>query len=77
MKTAFGEMSDDERAFWKRLGDKVFECRKRHLLSQKELGDKLGLSRCSIANLEGGRQRMTAYRMHQIEKMIFDIAGLK
>lgn len=76
-KESFGLMSDDEKMFWKKIGDKIFECRKKHLLTQEQLGQKIGLTRCSMANIEGGRQRMTAYKLHQIEQILWDLEKLK
>lgn len=77
MKSSFGEMTEDEKLFWRRLGDKVFECRKRHLLNQRDLAEKLGVSRASIANIESGRQRMTAYRQYQIEQLLWKLEEVK
>lgn len=47
----------DERRLYAELGYRVKIAREVCGLSQTELGKKAGLSRVSITNLEGGRQR--------------------
>jgi transcriptional regulator with XRE-family HTH domain len=40
------------------LGTLIYERRLKAGLTQREVGDALGWTRASIANLEGGRQRL-------------------
>lgn len=46
------------------LASRVYELRLQHGYSQKELGDKIGLSHKSISTIESG------YRLTSIEKLI-------
>ena len=65
-------MDADEQKFWMIVGNDIAQKRRSHgrgmaydkrrvVMSQKALADVIGLSRCSVANIEAGRQRVTFY----------------
>lgn len=55
------ELEQAEDAWWIVFGASVREARKSCGLRQDELAARLGLTRSSIANIESGRQRASAY----------------
>ena len=62
-----------------RLGELIRAAREDAGISQAELGRRVGLSRPSVANLEAGRQDITAARLAMIARVIsldLDLAGL-
>jgi len=48
--------SFDKKVFYKQIGQKIKKARTNFGLNQEELGDKVGISRVSIVNIEKGRQ---------------------
>ena len=66
-------MDDKEMAYWLNIGGNLFAIRKKHNMSQLDLAMVLGISRASVANIECDRQRMTAYRLHQIAEILGEI----
>ena len=48
------------------LGEKVFEKRRQLGLNQKDLADRVGLTRTSITNIEKGIQRIQLHTVYQI-----------
>lgn len=74
-QSTFGKMTDDERKFWKVIADRIYSNRKRVGMTQEQLADKLGISRCQLANIEAGRSRVDAYKMHIIETSIVAMIG--
>lgn len=57
-------MPDDEiRAFYSQVGRRVQRLREDRRLTQEHLAARLQLTRASIANLEAGRQRISAYHL--------------
>lgn len=52
------------------LGMEIEETRKAQGLSQEELGDRVGLSRASISNIEGGRQQIYVHHLHDIARAL-------
>lgn len=62
-----------------RIGERVRAAREDAGLSQAELGRRVGLSRPSIANLEAGRQDITASRLVMIAVILdldLDLAAI-
>jgi transcriptional regulator with XRE-family HTH domain len=55
-----------ELAFYKKVGEQLMEARKFKGLTQKELADRLELSRTSIANIEKGNQRLSLFYLYEI-----------
>ncbi len=53
----------DSDAVYRPFGDLVRKHRKRLHLTQDSLGEKVGLTRTSITNIEGGRQKVL---LHQV-----------
>jgi transcriptional regulator with XRE-family HTH domain len=51
-------------AIYKRLGVAVLARRKRRGLSQGQLGNIVGLTRSSVANIEAGRQRVLLHDVY-------------
>lgn len=56
-----GAVVSDSRRFAHELGVALREARTAKGRTQQELADEIGVTRASIANLEAGRQRMSAY----------------
>lgn len=52
--------------FYRGVGAKVAEARMMRGMSQSDLGDAVGLSRASVANIEAGRQRMLAHTLVEL-----------
>lgn len=52
----------DTAQFYSLIGKRVFDAREAMGFTQKKLGDKVGLSRASIANIEAGRQRILLHQ---------------
>jgi transcriptional regulator with XRE-family HTH domain len=62
-----------------RLGEEIRAARENVGMSQAELGLRVGLSRPSVANLEAGRQDITAARLAMIARVLgldLNLAGL-
>ena len=58
-----------EQALYDAIGLRIQELRKGQL-TQEELGDLVGLSRASIANLEAGRQRTSLHHLYAIAEAL-------
>jgi len=54
---------------YKTIGNKIKYARTARGLNQLELGDKIGLSRVSIVNIEKGRQCVTLDKLIKISKV--------
>lgn len=63
-------MTGTENEWWADLGERVKWARTFAGLTQIQLAERAGLTRASIANLERGRQRITAYRVEQIARAV-------
>lgn len=63
MKQAKEAESQLETQFLKEFGENIINARKREGMTQEDLGAKLGLSRTSITNIEGGRQDTVISRL--------------
>ena len=62
-----------------RIGAEIRAAREAAGMPQAELGRRAGLSRPSVANLEAGRQDVTAARLAMIARVLgldLDLAGL-
>jgi len=53
----------DIRTFYSELGRRVREAREAVGATQEQLAEQLRLTRASVANLEAGRQRISAYHL--------------
>ena len=56
-------------AFYFEIGQRIQQARKngsRTLITQKELGDIVGLTRTSITNVEKGRQKLSIHMLYEI-----------
>lgn len=60
----------DAETFNCRLGAVLRKLRKENSLTQDELGKRTGLSRGTIANMETGRQAMSAFQAYQIAAVL-------
>lgn len=56
-------MEDSEHIFYEDLGSRLQEARRAAGLTQAKFAHKVALTRSSIANMEGGRQGLTAYQV--------------
>lgn len=55
---------------YRRLGKAIGEARREAGLTQKALGDVLGLSRHSVSNIEAGRQGFSAFTLLAIDRAV-------
>ena len=53
-------------SFNKAIGERVRKIRRENDLTQGDLANSAGLTRSAIANIETGRQAMTAYQVYKI-----------
>ena len=58
--------SKDAKQHQQRLGKRVEEFRCLSAMSHEQLGQRAGLSRASIANIEAGRHGVSAYLLHRL-----------
>ncbi|MGJ1434423.1 helix-turn-helix transcriptional regulator [Sphingobacterium siyangense] len=69
----------DELVFYSMIGKQIADLREKQGLTQDKLGQRLGLSRVSIVNIEKGRQKPTLYLLYTLSQIfnvnIFEIAG--
>ncbi|MBK3528651.1 helix-turn-helix transcriptional regulator [Streptomyces sp. MBT67] len=56
--------------FYVHVGDRIRDARSAARLTQAELAASLGLARSSIANIEGGRQRLPLHMFVMITKTL-------
>lgn len=84
---SFGNMDFKERVFWKDVGNKIkiarensskrsFSDMRTKSFSQGKLAQMLNVSRATIANIEGGRQRITLYNWHQIIQILPELKDM-
>ncbi len=69
MNKTFAKFDEDERKFWADFGSNLFEKRKRINMTQTDFATHLQISRCQLANIEAGRSRVDAYKLHKIERL--------
>lgn len=65
--------SEEEKQFYKNFGDKLFEIRKQRGWTQLDLAKHLGCSRGQVANIETGRSRVDAFKLHLIAKVMEEL----
>ncbi len=65
-------LEEAEAAFWKEYGASVQERRNLAGLTQFQLAAELGVSRPTIANIEGGRTRVTLWQDRAICNVVKD-----
>jgi transcriptional regulator with XRE-family HTH domain len=70
---AHAPVFDDQNRIYAQIGSKVFDCRKLRGLTQKDLAERVALTRASIANIESGRQKVMLHTLYQIA----DILGVQ
>ncbi len=74
-------MTPEEREFWRTTGNEIARMRRSHgkgmsydkrrvVFSQKKLADALGLTRCSVANIEAGKHRISYYTFCKIQEIL-------
>lgn len=75
-------MSADEKRYWRGVGNHIAfhrekftahgldDDRRTRAVTQKDLGKAVGLSRCSIANIERGAQRTDCYTYHKMMEFL-------
>jgi transcriptional regulator with XRE-family HTH domain len=57
---------EQQTLFYQKLGENIKEARRRQSMNQEELGEKLGLSRVSVVNIETGKQRLPIHVLGDI-----------
>lgn len=60
----------DESEIYSRLGKLVRQHRKRLAMNQETLGELIGLSRASVANVETGRQRIPLHHLYRLARAL-------
>ena len=68
-------MPGEEDRFYAELGRRVRVRRTQLRLSQESLATKLSLKRTSITNLEQGRQRISAFTLRKLARLLGMSAG--
>jgi len=61
---------EQQTAFYEKLGENIREARRRQSMNQEELGEKLGLSRVSVVNIETGKQRLPIHVLGDITDIL-------
>ena len=56
--------------FYRKLGENIRKCRKRHKLSQGALAKLIGLTRTSLTNIESGRQHPPLHTFCEIVEQL-------
>jgi transcriptional regulator with XRE-family HTH domain len=63
--------------FYRKLGENIRKCRKRHKLSQDALAKLVGLTRTSLTNIESGRQHPPLHTfcdiVEQLKANVFEL----
>lgn len=67
---AKARMTQEEKEFWRKLGDKTRAARKRRKLTQETVADMLKMSRPSLANIEAGRQTVDVYTFWRLSTVL-------
>jgi transcriptional regulator with XRE-family HTH domain len=60
----------DEAELYSRFGQLVRQHRERLGLNQAEIGEAIGLTRASIANIETGRQRIPLHHLYSLARAL-------
>jgi len=60
----------DQESFYSEVGQRIKSARLRRSMSQEQLGERLGLSRASIANIENGRQKLLAHMIVEVSEVL-------
>lgn len=72
---------DSVAGIYQEFGRRLTQVRKSRKISQEELGEKLRLSRASIANMEAGRQRILLHHLFQLADVLSvpvnDLVGIR
>jgi transcriptional regulator with XRE-family HTH domain len=64
--------------FLANLGALIRSCREARGVTQAELGARIGVARCSVANIEAGRQDTTVCRLAAIASVLgIDMGDLR
>ena len=68
----------DEKQFYQELGRRIAARRKALRMTQAEVGQRLNVSRASVANIEAGRQRLYAHQLYGLAGALrlSDIGGI-
>jgi transcriptional regulator with XRE-family HTH domain len=61
---------EQQTLFYEKLGENIKEARRRQNMNQEELGEKLGLSRVSVVNIETGKQRLPIHVLGDITDIL-------
>jgi transcriptional regulator with XRE-family HTH domain len=61
-------MRDEE--IYRALGQRIAARRRELKMTQSELGDKVLMSRASVANIEGGRQNVLLHHLYRFAKAL-------
>lgn len=61
---------EQQTVFYEKLGENIKDARRRQNINQEELGEKLGMSRVSIVNIETGKQRLPLHVLWDISDIL-------
>jgi transcriptional regulator with XRE-family HTH domain len=64
------ETFEDDDEFLRKLGEEIRLGRISAAMTQAELGARIGVARCSVANIEAGRQGITVTRLARISTVL-------
>ena len=60
----------ENQTFYKNLGSRIKTARKRVLLTQESLAEKVSLTRTTVTNIEKGRQQLLVHTLVDIAKVL-------
>jgi transcriptional regulator with XRE-family HTH domain len=63
-------MTDDEKDFFVKLGQRIADLRKKHALTQAHLADRLGVSQQTINSFERGRRRVPVSLLPELAQLL-------
>ena len=68
----------DDRQFYQELGRRIATRRGRLGITQAEVGERLGVSRASVANIEAGRQKLYVHQLYALARALRvpDLSGI-
>ena len=66
-------MTEDDKTFYKKLGERITQLRKEHQITQVQMAELLGISQQLVAANEAGRRKIPVSMLPRLAK-IFDLS---